>query len=187
MHILAFCFSSLRITRLHTPIHPSHHIGLSTDSASQRHCNPQGNLAAKVSFPPRSQCGDVQSDLDSRCSSIIHICRLCSLPLPFFFLSSWDDLTLYLIIFLTSYDYFKAELLRRKFMDDNIYCHFTASFAAGTVATTVCSPADVLKARNIWPCPALVCRSSVILFFLPFQSRIMNASGPGSTVRPPRL
>lgn len=54
------------------------------------------------------------------------------------------------------YDFFKAELLRRNIFDDNIYCHFTASFAAGTVATTVCSPADVLK------------------------SRIMNASGPGS-------
>ncbi|KAF8506239.1 mitochondrial carrier domain-containing protein [Hysterangium stoloniferum] len=54
------------------------------------------------------------------------------------------------------YDFFKAELLRRDICNDNIYCHFTASFAAGTVATTVCSPADVLK------------------------SRIMNASGPGS-------
>jgi len=56
---------------------------------------------------------------------------------------------------LASYDFFKAELLKNGF-SDNIYCHFTASFAAGTVATTVCSPADVLK------------------------SRIMNASGPGS-------
>ncbi|KAG5636608.1 hypothetical protein H0H81_007433 [Sphagnurus paluster] len=57
---------------------------------------------------------------------------------------------------LASYDFFKAELLKTKYFDDNILCHFTASFAAGTVATTVCSPADVLK------------------------SRIMNASGPGS-------
>lgn len=57
---------------------------------------------------------------------------------------------------LASYDFFKAELLKTKYFDDNIACHFTASFAAGTVATTVCSPADVLK------------------------SRIMNASGPGS-------
>jgi len=58
---------------------------------------------------------------------------------------------------LASYDYFKAELLRNKIFDDNIYCHFTASFAAGTVATTVCSPADVIK------------------------SRIMNASGAGTS------
>ncbi|KAF9055338.1 mitochondrial carrier [Hymenopellis radicata] len=65
---------------------------------------------------------------------------------------------------LASYDFFKAELMafgevpviNYKFKD-NIVTHFTASFAAGTVATTVCSPADVLK------------------------SRIMNASGPGST------
>ncbi|KAF8154495.1 mitochondrial carrier domain-containing protein [Crassisporium funariophilum] len=57
---------------------------------------------------------------------------------------------------LASYDFFKAELLKTAYFDDNIMCHFTASFAAGTVATTVCSPADVLK------------------------SRIMNASGPGS-------
>lgn len=57
---------------------------------------------------------------------------------------------------LASYDFFKAELLKTPYFDDNIACHFTASFAAGTVATTVCSPADVLK------------------------SRIMNASGPGS-------
>jgi len=57
---------------------------------------------------------------------------------------------------LASYDFFKAELLKTKHFEDNIFCHFTASFAAGTVATTVCSPADVLK------------------------SRIMNASGPGS-------
>ncbi|KAI0655065.1 dicarboxylic acid transporter [Cubamyces menziesii] len=48
---------------------------------------------------------------------------------------------------LASYDFFKAELLRRNIFDDNIYCHTTASFAAGTVATTVCSPADVLKSR----------------------------------------
>jgi len=58
---------------------------------------------------------------------------------------------------LASYDFFKAELLRTSYFQDNIICHFTASFAAGTVATTVCSPADVLK------------------------SRIMNASGPGSS------
>ncbi|KIM30832.1 hypothetical protein M408DRAFT_327792 [Serendipita vermifera MAFF 305830] len=58
---------------------------------------------------------------------------------------------------LASYDYFKSQLLRGGYMDDGFGLHFTASFAAGTVATTVCSPADVLK------------------------SRIMNASAPGST------
>ncbi|TBU57253.1 dicarboxylic acid transporter [Dichomitus squalens] len=48
---------------------------------------------------------------------------------------------------LASYDFFKAELLKTGHFEDNIYVHTTASFAAGTVATTVCSPADVLKSR----------------------------------------
>ena len=32
-------------------------------------------------------------------------------------------------------------------MEDNLYTHFTASFMAGFVATTVCSPVDVIKTR----------------------------------------
>ncbi|KAI0684464.1 mitochondrial carrier [Cytidiella melzeri] len=48
---------------------------------------------------------------------------------------------------LASYDFFKAELLKTSYFEDNIFCHTAASFAAGTVATTVCSPADVLKSR----------------------------------------
>ncbi|THH27600.1 hypothetical protein EUX98_g6584 [Antrodiella citrinella] len=48
---------------------------------------------------------------------------------------------------LASYDFFKAELLKTGYFEDNIGLHTTASFAAGTVATTVCSPADVLKSR----------------------------------------
>jgi len=57
---------------------------------------------------------------------------------------------------LASYDFFKRELLKTSYFEDNMACHVAASFGAGTVATTVCSPADVLK------------------------SRIMNASGSGS-------
>jgi len=57
---------------------------------------------------------------------------------------------------LASYDFFKRELLGTRYFEDNMACHIAASFGAGTVATTVCSPADVLK------------------------SRIMNASGSGS-------
>lgn len=57
---------------------------------------------------------------------------------------------------LASYDFFKRELLKTRYFEDNMACHVAASFGAGTVATTVCSPADVLK------------------------SRIMNASGSGS-------
>ncbi|KAI0083907.1 putative DIC1-mitochondrial dicarboxylate carrier protein [Irpex rosettiformis] len=48
---------------------------------------------------------------------------------------------------LASYDFFKAELLKTSYFEDNIIVHTAASFAAGTVATTVCSPADVLKSR----------------------------------------
>ncbi|TDL28899.1 mitochondrial carrier [Rickenella mellea] len=52
-----------------------------------------------------------------------------------------------------SYDYFKTKLLRRRvpFLDyelrDNLVLHSTASCLAGTVATTICAPADVIKAR----------------------------------------
>ncbi|KAG7440191.1 mitochondrial carrier [Guyanagaster necrorhizus] len=48
------------------------------------------------------------------------------------------------------YDFFKAELLKTSYFHDNILCHFTASFAAGTVATIVCSPADILKAYTLF-------------------------------------
>ena len=48
---------------------------------------------------------------------------------------------------LASYDIFKKELLERAKMHDNLYTHFTASFMAGFVATTVCSPVDVIKTR----------------------------------------
>ncbi|EMC95406.1 hypothetical protein BAUCODRAFT_72685 [Baudoinia panamericana UAMH 10762] len=48
---------------------------------------------------------------------------------------------------LASYDIFKKELLQRTSMGDNLYTHFTASFMAGFVATTVCSPVDVIKTR----------------------------------------
>lgn len=48
---------------------------------------------------------------------------------------------------LASYDIFKRELLARTSMHDNLTTHFTASFMAGFVATTVCSPVDVVKTR----------------------------------------
>jgi dicarboxylate transporter 10 len=48
---------------------------------------------------------------------------------------------------LASYDIFKSELLRRTTMKDDVYTHFTASIMAGFVATTVCSPVDVVKTR----------------------------------------
>lgn len=48
---------------------------------------------------------------------------------------------------LASYDVFKKELLERTKMKDDLYTHFTASLMAGFVATTVCSPVDVIKTR----------------------------------------
>ena len=48
---------------------------------------------------------------------------------------------------LASYDVFKRELLRRFNMGDDLTTHFTASLMAGFVATTICSPVDVIKTR----------------------------------------
>ncbi|OBZ79767.1 Mitochondrial dicarboxylate transporter [Grifola frondosa] len=52
-----------------------------------------------------------------------------------------------------SYDYFKTTLLRHPLpiidyqLRDNLLLHTVASLLAGTVATTVCAPADVLRSR----------------------------------------
>jgi solute carrier family 25 (mitochondrial dicarboxylate transporter), member 10 len=48
---------------------------------------------------------------------------------------------------LASYDSFKNALLRLTPLTDNLATHFTASIAAGFVATTICSPVDVIKTR----------------------------------------
>jgi len=48
---------------------------------------------------------------------------------------------------LASYDFFKRGLLKTGYMRDNMLTHFTSSILAGAVATTVCSPSDVLKSR----------------------------------------
>lgn len=48
---------------------------------------------------------------------------------------------------LASYDWFKAALLRNTSMKDNTATHFTSSILAGLVATTICSPVDVIKTR----------------------------------------
>ncbi|KAJ2761110.1 hypothetical protein IWQ56_005330, partial [Coemansia nantahalensis] len=47
-----------------------------------------------------------------------------------------------------SYDLLKARLLAAGF-PDSVPVHFAASFTAGLVATTVCSPADVVKSRTM--------------------------------------
>lgn len=48
---------------------------------------------------------------------------------------------------LASYDSFKGLLLRSGYFSDNLFAHFTAGLMAGTVATTVCAPFDVVKSR----------------------------------------
>lgn len=48
---------------------------------------------------------------------------------------------------LASYDVFKRMCMEKAGMKDNLSTHFTASFLAGFVATTACSPVDVIKTR----------------------------------------
>lgn len=48
---------------------------------------------------------------------------------------------------LASYDGFKRALLEHTSMKDNMVTHFSASMMAGFVATTICSPVDVIKTR----------------------------------------
>ncbi|KAF4258049.1 hypothetical protein KXX33_000171 [Aspergillus fumigatus] len=55
---------------------------------------------------------------------------------------------------LASYDTFKRLCLEKLGMSDNLVTHFTASLMAGFVATTVCSPVDVIKTRVMTASPA---------------------------------
>ncbi|KAJ9653500.1 Mitochondrial dicarboxylate transporter [Neophaeococcomyces mojaviensis] len=48
---------------------------------------------------------------------------------------------------LASYDSFKQFYMHTLGMADNITTHFTSSLSAGFVATTICSPVDVIKSR----------------------------------------
>lgn len=48
---------------------------------------------------------------------------------------------------LATYDQFKSLLLTLPYFGDDLITHFSASFLAGFVATTVCSPVDVIKTR----------------------------------------
>ncbi|GAA5980315.1 hypothetical protein JCM5350_000941 [Sporobolomyces pararoseus] len=48
---------------------------------------------------------------------------------------------------LATYDVFKNAILTFDLMKDGLGLHFTSSFLAGTVATTICAPFDVVKSR----------------------------------------
>ncbi|KAF0467809.1 protein serine/threonine kinase [Gigaspora margarita] len=50
---------------------------------------------------------------------------------------------------LASYEQFKQMLLETRLFHDNVVTHFTSSFLAGFVATTICSPIDVIKTRTM--------------------------------------
>ncbi|KAG8407766.1 hypothetical protein J3459_018360 [Metarhizium acridum] len=51
------------------------------------------------------------------------------------------------LTFPNSYASAKQSLLASSNMSDNVTTHVLASLMAGTVATTLCAPADVLKSR----------------------------------------
>ena len=55
---------------------------------------------------------------------------------------------------LASYDTFKKMCIGQFGMSDSLTTHFTASFMAGFVATTICSPVDVIKTRIMTASPA---------------------------------
>ncbi|GAA5830068.1 hypothetical protein JCM5353_000698 [Sporobolomyces roseus] len=48
---------------------------------------------------------------------------------------------------LATYDVFKNMIISLDMMKDGLGLHFTSSFLAGTVATTICAPFDVIKSR----------------------------------------
>jgi solute carrier family 25 (mitochondrial dicarboxylate transporter), member 10 len=48
---------------------------------------------------------------------------------------------------LASYDTFKAMILKSTSLEDGLLTYFLASTMAGFVATTICSPVDVIKTR----------------------------------------
>lgn len=62
----------------------------------------------------------------------------------------------------------KGYLLRKTSMEDDVRTHMVASLVAGTVATTICAPADVLKSR-IQAASRTGASSVCFFFFLMFD------------------
>lgn len=54
---------------------------------------------------------------------------------------------------LSFYDQIKTLLLQLSWFSDNVYTHFTASFMAGGIATTMTMPLDVMKTRMMNAAP----------------------------------
>jgi dicarboxylate transporter 10 len=66
------------------------------------------------------------------------------------FLGLWPNVTRSIVMNvaqLASYDVFKGALLSATSMTDGPVLQFVASFCAGTLATTACTPVDVVKSR----------------------------------------
>ncbi|CAB4423500.1 mitochondrial carrier [Rhizophagus irregularis] len=72
---------------------------------------------------------------------------------------------------LATYDQTKQMLLSTKIFKDNIITHFVSSVMAGLVATTVCSPVDVIKTR-------VMNSSSQAKSIMQVLSTIIRAEGP---------
>ena len=48
---------------------------------------------------------------------------------------------------LVTYDIIKEEVLKYKYLEDNLLCHMVCGFGSGFVATIIASPIDVVKTR----------------------------------------
>jgi len=65
---------------------------------------------------------------------------------------------------LVSYDVFKNLLVKRIGWGENMGTHFGASLLAGLVATTICSPVDVIKTRVMNSSASVESRSALSIF-----------------------
>lgn len=72
---------------------------------------------------------------------------------------------------LASYDSIKGAILHHTSLTDNLTTHFIASIAAGFIATTICSPVDVIKTR------VMSAKGSESL--VPLLSRVYRSEGAG--------
>ncbi|KAJ9085816.1 hypothetical protein DSO57_1010156 [Entomophthora muscae] len=73
---------------------------------------------------------------------------------------------------LACYDLIKCSLLKFSCFTDSIFTHFLSSLFAGAIATTVCSPVDVIKTRIMGGSPSTSNSVAVI------ASSIFKAEGP---------
>lgn len=82
---------------------------------------------------------------------------------------------------LGSYDFIKRQLLSSNMFEDNLTAHFTCSLLAGLVATTACSPLDVVKTRimNSHQNFPKLCSGGILSSI----AQIYKSEGPGALLR----